>query len=99
MRVIPSTLAKAMVIRHHMPRIAAVIRTINPAFFRLDHCPHPVGIRARYRDPDAPENALRQPVTFELFPGRSAVARTVKSATRPAAVQTPRGPPCLPQCR
>src|SRR5215469_11486049 len=34
-----------------------------------------------------------------MFPSRTAVGRSIKSAPGPAVVQAPRSPPCLPQRR
>ena len=61
-RVIPGALAKTMIVGHEMPRIAAVVGAIDSALLGFDHRPHAIGIRARNRDADAPENSFGQTV-------------------------------------
>src|SRR5580698_3151813 len=88
-----------MVVRRYVPGIAAVVGAIDSAFFCLDDCPHSIGTCARDRHSDAAQNPFRQSVSLEFLPGCAAVDRTVKAASRAAAIQTPRSPPRLPQCR
>ena len=98
MRVVPGSLAKTVVVGGQVPGIAAVVRTINSALLCLDDRPNAVEVCAGDRDSDAAQNTLGQSVAFEFFPGCSAVAGTIKTASCTPAIQAPRGPPSLPQC-
>ncbi len=84
MRVVPRTLTEAMVVVDQAPVLSAIIRPIQTAFIGFDECVNAIRF-GRDRQSDAPENACRKPVAFDLCPRRATVGGAINSAARSAA--------------
>ena len=99
-RVVPRALTQLAVFVDLGPRIAAVVRPIDAAFFRFDQRPHARRLRRRHRDADlAPESLRHARIGGDLLPTLTTVDRLEHATTRTAGVQRPRGAIRIPERR
>ena len=97
MSEIPGTLREPLVFVHPGPSVAAIIGTIEPAFFRFDERINTVGVAARDRDASPSENSRGQAFPIQVFPGVAAIDGLVKSATGTTAGEAPWRARTLPE--
>src|SRR6516164_10816628 len=89
MHVVPCALPIAFILIDASPGGPGVVRPVYPAFLCLDDCINTIRIGARYGNADASQLAIRQAMSFELFPCQSPVEGLVQAAARTAAVEVP----------
>ena len=61
---VPGALTEPPIVIHLRPFLAAIFRAENAAFLRFDDRVDAVRVSAGNRDPDAPENSLRKPISL-----------------------------------
>ncbi len=94
--VIPRPLPEGAVVVQQFPGFAAIVGAIQPALGSLNQRIHTIGIRG-HGDSNFAVGPFGQAVFFKPLPCASAIVRTIESAARTAARQSPRGAPRLPQ--
>src|SRR2546429_8239188 len=95
---IPGTLTKTMIVVNQGPGGAAVIATVETAFFRFDKRVNHVRIGAGNGHANAAERALGYAVAFDALPGCAIVVRTVETVFVTATVEHPRRAVAFPHC-
>ena len=95
---IPGTLTKTMIVVNQGPGGAAVIATVETAFFRFDKRVNHVRIGAGNGHANAAERALGHAVAFDALPGCAVVVRTVETVLVTATVEHPRRAVAFPHC-
>ena len=98
--VVPRPLQQVAVVVDVLPRIAAVVRPVQPPLLGLDDRPDPPRLGGRGSDADPPLGAFRQSlVAGDVGPGVAPVRRLVETAVRPAARELEGLPQRLPHGR
>src|SRR5437762_12997152 len=87
-----------MIVVNQGPGGAAVIATVETAFFRFDKRVNHVRIGAGNGHANAAERALGHAVAFNALPGCTVVVRTVETVFVTATVEHPRRAVAFPHC-